>query len=39
MDCRRPASADFWEFATQWMYNYNHYRPHIALGGFTPKLM
>jgi putative transposase len=23
--------------ATQWMYNYNHYRPHMALGGFTPK--
>ena len=22
---------------TQWMYNYNHYRPHMALGGFTPK--
>lgn len=24
-------------FATQWMYNYNHQRPHMALGGFTPK--
>jgi putative transposase len=24
-------------FATQWMYNYNHHRPHMALGGFTPK--
>ena len=23
--------------ATQWMYNYNHHRPHMALGGFTPK--
>jgi putative transposase len=24
-------------FATRWMYNYNHHRPHMALGGFTPK--
>ncbi len=24
-------------FATQWMYNYNHNRPNMALGGFTPK--
>lgn len=24
-------------FATQWMYNYNHDRPNMALGGFTPK--
>ena len=24
-------------FATQWMHNYNHQRPHMALGGFTPK--
>ena len=24
-------------FSTQWMYNYNHLRPHMALGGFTPK--
>jgi putative transposase len=24
-------------FATQWMYQYNHNRPHMALGGFTPK--
>ena len=23
--------------ATQWTYNYNHYRPHMALGGLTPK--
>jgi putative transposase len=23
--------------ATQWMYNYNHHRPHMALGDFTPK--
>ena len=25
------------EFATQWMYKYNHQRPNMALGGFTPK--
>jgi len=24
-------------FATQWMYKYNHQRPNMALGGFTPK--
>lgn len=24
-------------FATQWMYDYNHDRPNMALGGFTPK--
>lgn len=37
-------SQYFWEdldevrlFATQWMYNYNHERPHMALGGITPK--
>jgi len=24
-------------FATHWMYGYNHYRPNMALGGFTPK--
>lgn len=24
-------------FATQWMDHYNHHRPHMALGGFTPK--
>jgi len=23
--------------ATQWMWNYNHDRPHMALGGMTPK--
>ena len=26
------------DFATQWMWSYNHNRPHMALGGFTPKL-
>ena len=37
-------SQYFWEdldevrlFATQWMHHYNHQRPHMALGGFTPK--
>lgn len=24
-------------FATNRMYDYNHNRPHMALGGFTPK--
>jgi transposase InsO family protein len=23
-------------FATQWMYRYNHQRPHMALCGMTP---
>ena len=25
------------EFATQWMWRYNHERPNMALGGMTPK--
>jgi len=25
------------DFATQWMWSYNHDRPHMALVGFTPK--
>ena len=25
------------EFATQWVWHYNHERPNMALGGFTPK--
>jgi len=25
------------DFATQWMWHYNHDRPNMALGGFTPK--
>ena len=24
-------------FATKWMWSYNHERPNVALGGFTPK--
>ena len=23
--------------ATEWMWSYNHERPHMALGGITPK--
>jgi putative transposase len=37
-------SQYYWEdldevrlFATDWMYQYNHDRPNMALGGFTPK--
>ena len=25
------------DFATKWMWHYNHDRPNMALGGFTPK--
>lgn len=25
------------DLATAWMWRYNHLRPHMALGGFTPK--
>ena len=25
------------DFATEWMYKYNHQRPNMALGGITPK--
>lgn len=25
-------------YATQWMYKYNHQRPHTALGGWPPKM-
>jgi putative transposase len=31
-------SQYFWkDFATQWMWFYNHDRPNMAFGGFTPK--
>lgn len=29
--------AEVQEFATQWLWRYNHERPNMALGGFTPK--
>lgn len=29
--------AQVQEFATQWMWLYNHERPDMALGGITPK--
>jgi len=25
------------DFATEWMWLYNHERPNMALGGYTPK--
>ena len=25
------------EFATKWLWTYNHERPNMALGGITPK--
>jgi len=25
------------DYATEWMWNYNHERPNMALGGITPK--
>jgi putative transposase len=29
--------ADMQDYATSWMWSYNHDRPHMALGGVTPK--
>lgn len=29
--------AEVQDFATQWMWTYNHERPNMALGGITPK--
>jgi hypothetical protein len=29
--------ADHQDFATQWLWTYNHDRPNMALGGITPK--
>jgi putative transposase len=29
--------ADMQDYATGWMWSYNHDRPHMALGGITPK--
>lgn len=28
---------EVWEYATKWMWRYNHERPNMALGGITPK--
>lgn len=25
------------EFATRWLWTYNHERPNMAIGGITPK--
>ena len=29
--------AEVQDFATKWMWSYNHHCPNMALGGFTPK--
>ncbi len=29
--------AEVQDFATKWIWSYNHYRPNMALGGLTPK--
>jgi putative transposase len=29
--------AEVQDFATKWMWSYNHDRPNMALGGLTPK--
>ena len=29
--------AEVQDFAARWMWSYNHDRPNMALGGFTPK--
>jgi len=29
--------AEAQDFETKWMWSYNHDRPNMALGGFTPK--
>jgi transposase InsO family protein len=31
------AITEVQDFATRWMWNYNHERPNMALGGITPK--
>lgn len=28
---------DVQEYATRWLWTYNHERPNMALGGITPK--
>jgi hypothetical protein len=34
---RNVDMAEVQDFATKWMWSYNHDRPNMALGGFTPK--
>ncbi|MGP9680336.1 integrase core domain-containing protein, partial [Halomonas sp. AOP27-A1-41] len=29
--------AEVQDFATRWLWTYNHERPNMALGGITPK--
>ena len=29
--------AEVQDYATRWMWSYNHERPNMALGGLTPK--
>jgi putative transposase len=29
--------ADVQDYATKWLWSYNHERPNMALGGITPK--
>jgi putative transposase len=29
--------AEVQDFATKWMWFYNHHRPNMALDGFNPK--
>ncbi|WP_454776786.1 hypothetical protein [Janthinobacterium tructae] len=29
--------VDIQDFATRWLWTYNHDRPNMALGGITPK--
>ena len=35
--CEFDTIADIQDFATQWMWTYNHERPYMALGGITPQ--
>jgi len=33
-----PTLSQAQELATEWMWSYNHERPHTALGGITPQM-
>jgi len=37
MNKSNRSSPEARQLATDWMYDYNNYRPNIALSGFTPK--